>query len=70
MNKEMIPIIENCAGKNELVTPMGFASHIPEVFSEVEYVKSLGVHRCYIIFYDAPERNKFLKKLKKVFHFP
>ena len=61
------PILSNYNGKNEIVTPQSFASHVPDAFKNVEKVKNKGIHRAYLIFYDDPKRNKFLKKLKVVF---
>ena len=64
-----LPILMNCNGKNEIVTPQSFATHVPEAFKNVWYVKSKSIHRAYLIFYDEPKHNKFLKKLKIVFVF-
>lgn len=63
------PILMNCSGKNEIVTPESFATHVPEAFKNVEYVKNKGIHRAYLIFYDEPDNNSFLRKLKVVFVF-
>ena len=65
----MIPILECCEGMDEITTAQGFATHVPSEFKFVESVKKKEIRRCYIIFYDKPEKNKFLKKLKVVFNF-
>lgn len=64
---EKIPIITYCNGADELTSPAEFASHFPDGFKYADYVKSKNIKRCYIIFYDDPEKNKFFKKLKIVF---
>lgn len=67
MINKKIPIITCCEGTDEITTPEQFATHIPAVFESASKVKSKGIHRCYIIFYDNPENNDFLKKLEVVF---
>ncbi len=66
---KIIPIIECCEGKDEYTSAIQFANHFPEMFKNVERVKSKGIKRCYFIFYDDPKNNKFLSKLKIVFHY-
>lgn len=65
----IIPIITACSGSNEVVTPEGFAEHVPTEFTLLNYVKNKKINRCYIIFYDSPDQNDFLKDLKVVFNF-
>lgn len=67
--KEFIPILQCFDGKNEIATPQKFATHVPDAFRNVKQIKEKGIHRAYIIFYDDPSKNKFLKKLKVVFLF-
>ena len=69
MKDKMIPIITNCCGTDEVVTPQGFSEHVPTEFTMLNYVKDKKINRCYIIFYDSPEENEFLKDLKVVFKF-
>lgn len=61
------PIISYCTGSDEFTTPEKFASHVPQQFSKVNEIKSKGIHRCYIIFYDNPDDNEFLKDLPVVY---
>lgn len=68
-NQIIIPVIEHCQGTNEITSAQGFAEHVPNEFKHIHYVKKKGIHRCYIIFYDNPEQNEFLNKLKVVFRF-
>lgn len=63
------PILMNYNGKNEIVTPQTFASHVPEEFKNVKKIKNKGIHKACIIFYDEPNDNDFLKKLEVVFLF-
>ena len=63
------PILSNYNGKSEIVTPQLFAKQVPDAFKEVESIKSKGIHRAYLIFYDEPNDNNFLKTLKVVFLF-
>lgn len=69
MKKEIIPILTEGCGTDEIVTPEGFAKHVPTEFAMINYVKDKKINRCYIIFYDSPEQNEFLKNLKVVFNF-
>lgn len=69
MKDYIIPIMTSCCGTDEVVTPEGFAEHVPTEFSMLNYVKNKNIKRCYIIFYDTPEQNEFLKDLKVVFNF-
>lgn len=69
MKKDIIPVITNCCGNNEVVTAESFARHVPVEFKMVDYVKNKNIDRCYIIFYDSPEQNEFLKNLKVIFNF-
>ena len=69
MKAYIIPIMTSCCGTDEVVTPEGFAEHVPTEFSMLNYVKNKNIKRCYIIFYDTPEQNEFLKDLKVVFNF-
>ncbi len=64
---EKYPIITYCDGTDELTSAIEFASHFPDAFKCAEYVKGKNIKRCYLIFYDDPEKNKFFKKLKVVF---
>ncbi len=65
----IIPIIEECDGNEEYTSARQFAEHFPDMFKNVNEVKQKGIHKCYIIFYDYPENNKFLSKLKVVYKF-
>ena len=69
MKNPILPIIINCCGTDEVVTPEGFARQVPKEFELVDYVKNKKINRCYIIFYDSPEQNEFLNKLKVIFNF-
>lgn len=69
MKDFIVPILTNCCGNDEVITPKSFAEHAPKEFKMVNYVKNKNINRCYIIFYDKPEKNKFLKNLKVVFNF-
>lgn len=64
-----IPIISCFDGSNEITTALGFADHVPEAFKHADSIKQKGIHRAYIVFYDEPKKNKFLKKLKSIFLF-
>ena len=63
------PIISCCDGDEEITSPQQFADHAATEFENVEKVKQKGIKRCYIIFYDNPENNDFLKTLDVVFVF-
>lgn len=67
--KNFCPILSYCDDTEELTTPKQFAEHVPEEFINIEYVKSKGIKRCFIIFYDFPEKNEFLSSLEIIFHF-
>ena len=69
MKDFIIPIITNCCGNDKLTTPESFSKHVPKEFTMVDYVKNKNINRCYIIFYDSPEQNEFLKNLKVIFNF-
>lgn len=63
------PIISCCDGDEEITSPQQFADHAASEFENVEKIKQKGIKRCYIIFYDNPENNDFLKTLDVVFVF-
>ena len=64
-----LPILSCVIGDEEIVTAEQFASHVPSEFKKVELVKSKNIKRCFMVFYDNPHKNKFLKKLKVVYRF-
>ena len=69
MENNLFPILLNGCGNEEIATPNGYARNKPWEFKNVDYIKSKGINRCYIIFHYSPEKNKFLKKLKVIFNF-
>lgn len=64
-----IPIITCCDGDCEITSALQFAEHVPSEFKYKTEIMQKGIHRCFIIFYDNPELNKFLSNLKVVFLF-
>ncbi len=63
------PITTCCDGNEEITSAEQFAMHAADAFVNVDKIKQKGIKRCYIIFYDNPEKNDFLKDLEVVFVF-
>ena len=68
-DNDILPILMFGDDKNDITSAKQFAEHFPKNFKNVEKIKKLNVHRCYIIFYDNPKKSKFLKKLEMVYEF-
>ncbi len=63
----ILPLLMFCDDKDEFTSAKRFAEHFPDHFINVENIKKLNIHRCYIIFYDNPKQSKFLKTLELIY---
>lgn len=68
-NKEIFPILMYGDDKNEITSAKRFAEQFPDLFKNVDKIKKLNIHRCYIIFYDNPKKSKFLKDLEIIYEY-
>ncbi len=66
-NNDVFPILMFGDDKNEITSAKRFAEQFPDNFKNVERIKKMNIHRCYIIFYDNPKKSKFLKKLEMIY---
>ena len=58
-NKDILPILMFGDDKNEITSAKQYAEHFKNEFKNVEKIKQLNIHRCYIIFHDNPKKSKF-----------
>lgn len=65
--KDLIPIISFGCGEEEITSAAGWAASCPNQFEFANEIKEKRIVRCYLIFYNRPETNEFLKSLKIVF---
>ena len=68
-NKDILPILMFGDDKNEITSAKQYAEHLKNEFKNVEKIKQLNIHRCYIIFHDNPKKSKFLKDLEMIYEY-